>query len=276
MLHEQGVVDLDEPVAKYLPEGVAISSTLKVGATITLRQLASHTSGLPRGVPGRVQSVEGWYALEPQRLYDHLAKVRLESEPGTKQLYSNLGFGLLGHALELAAHKPLDQLVKEMICEPLKLERTAIQADDTVHPATGYDDSGRQREKTASFLERLAGSGGLVASVEDLAKFVSAQMKPGVFTKKMLEDLHTRSSRSDGILVETGLGWTIDFSKSLGRYPEKNGGRSNCSAWIGFSPEHGVGVVVVTNCGGPEVDPIGRWLLERSVPGAYKHVQKDN
>lgn len=274
MLHEQGVVDLDEPVAKYLPEGVAISSTLKVGATITLRQLASHTSGLPRGVPGRVQSVEGWYALEPQRLYDHLAKVRLESEPGTKQLYSNLGFGLLGHALELAAHKPLDQLVKEMICEPLKLERTAIQADDTVHPATGYDDSGRQREKTASFLERLAGSGGLVASVEDLAKFVSAQMKPGVFTKKMLEDLHTRSSRSDGILVETGLGWTIDFSKSLGRYPEKNGGRSNCSAWIGFSPEHGVGVVVVTNCGGPEVDPIGRWLLERSVPGAYSMCRK--
>lgn len=276
MLHEQGVVDLDQPVAKYLPESVAISRTPKVGTTITLRQLASHTSGLPRGVPGRVQSVEGWYALEPQRLYDHLAKVKLESTPGTKELYSNLGFGLLGHALERAANKPLEQLVKEMICEPLMLQRTAIQADDTVHPATGYDDSGRQREKPASFRERLAGSGGLVASVEDLAKFVAAQMKPGVFSKKMLDDLHTRSSRSDGILVDTGLGWSINFNKSLGRYPEKNGGRSNCSAWIGFAPEHGTGVVVVTNCGGPEVDEIGRLLLERSVPGTYKPVQKDN
>jgi D-alanyl-D-alanine-carboxypeptidase/D-alanyl-D-alanine-endopeptidase len=276
MLHEQGVVDLDQPVAKYLPESVAISSTPKIGATITLRQLASHTSGLPRGVPGRVQSVEGWYALEPQRLYDHLANVKLDSEPGTKELYSNLGFGLLGHALERAANKPLDQLVKEMICEPLKLERTVIQADDTVHPATGYDDSGRQRETNPSFRERLAGSGGLVASVEDLAKFVSAQMKPGVFSHEMLEQLHSRSSRSDGILVETALGWTIDFSRYLGRYPEKNGGRSNCSAWIGFAPEHGVGVVVVTNCGGPEVDSIGRWLLERSAPGVFKPVRKND
>lgn len=274
ILHERGMVDLDKPVAKYLPDSVVISSAPKVGATITLRQLASHTSGLPRGVPGRVQSVEGWYALEPQRLYDHLATVKLESEPGTKELYSNLGFGLLGHALERAANKPLDQLVKELICEPLMLQRTAIQADDTVHPATGYDDSGRQREKQASFRERLAGSGGLVASVEDLAKFVAAQMKPGVFSRDMLEQLHTQSSRSDGILVDTALGWSIHNNKSLGRYSEKNGGRSNCSAWIGFAPEHGVGVVVVTNCGGPEVDPIGRWLLERSVPGAYKPVRK--
>lgn len=275
MLHEQGVVDLDQPVAKYLPASVAISSTPKVGATITLRQLASHTSGLPRGIPGRVQLVEGWYALEPQRLYDHLAKVKLESEPGTKELYSNLGFGLLGHALELAANKPLDQLVRQMICEPLKLQRTAIQADDTLHPATGYDDSGRQRERKASFRERLAGSGGLVASVEDLAKFVAAQMKPGVFSRKMLDDLHTRSSRSDGILVDTGLGWSINFNKYLGPYPEKNGGRGNCSAWIGFAPDHGVGVVVVTNCGGPDVDPIGRSLLVRSAPGAYKPARMD-
>ncbi|MEQ1825880.1 MAG: serine hydrolase domain-containing protein [Pirellula sp.] len=276
MLHEQGVVDLDQPVAKYLAESVVISNSPKVGATITLRQLASHTSGLPRGVPGRVQSVEGWYALEPQRLYDHLATVKLESEPGTKELYSNLGFGLLGHALERAANKSLDQLVKEKICEPLKLERTAIQVDDTVHPATGYDDSGRQREKKAPFRDRLAGSGGLVASVEDLAKFLSAQMDPGVFSRKMLDDLYTRSSRSDGVLVDTGLGWSINFNKYLGSYAEKNGGRSNCSAWIGFSPEHSVGVVVVTNCGGPEVDAIGRLLLERSVQGAYKPVQKDN
>ncbi len=122
MLHEQGVVDLDQPVVKYLPDDVSISTTPELGATITLRQLASHTSGLPRGVPGRVQSVEGWYELEPQRLYDHLASVKLASDPGTEELYSNLGFGLLGHALERAADKPFDRLVQEMICDPLEME----------------------------------------------------------------------------------------------------------------------------------------------------------
>ena len=60
-LDDRGMVDLDQPVVKYLPKSVSISTTPEVGATITLRQLASHTSGLPRGVPGRVQTVEGWY-----------------------------------------------------------------------------------------------------------------------------------------------------------------------------------------------------------------------
>jgi CubicO group peptidase (beta-lactamase class C family) len=270
MLHEQGVVDWDQPVTRYLPNDVAISTTPETGATITLRQLASHTSGLPRGVPGRVQSVDDWYALEPQRLYDHLADVKLESDPGTKEDYSNLGFGLLGHALERAANKPLAQLLKEMICEPLQLGRTAIPTDDTLDPATGYDDSGRQRVRKASARERLAGSGGLVASVEDLAKFVSAQMQANVFSSEMRKELHTRTSLSGGNLANTSLGWSFKFNDRLGAYLEKNGGRSNCSAWIGFAPDHGVGVVVVTNCGGPDVDSIGLWLLERSTTPVLK------
>ncbi|MCA9138813.1 MAG: beta-lactamase family protein [Planctomycetales bacterium] len=272
MLQKQGVIVLDDPVAKYLPGNVAISASPETGATITLRQLASHTSGLPRDVPGPVQSVDAWYELEPQRLYDLLASVKLESEPGEKERYSNLGFGLLGHALERAADKPLDRLVKEMICDPLQLDRTSIPIDDTIHPATGYDDSGRQREKKASFRERLAGSGGLVTTAEDLAKFIAAQMQPGVFSSEMLQELHTRTSLLSETLADTSLGWSFKFNDRLGPYPEKNGGRSNCSAWIGFVPDHNVGVIVVTNCGGPKVDPIGRILLERSTPRADKPV----
>ncbi|MEZ6124196.1 MAG: serine hydrolase domain-containing protein [Planctomycetaceae bacterium] len=272
MLQKQGVVHLDDPVAKYLPANVAISTTPETGATVTLRQLASHTSGLPRSVPSDVQSVDDWYEPEPQRLYELLQNVRLESRPGTAELYSNLGFGLLGHVLERAAGKPLDQLLKEMISDPLQLTRTAIPVDDTVHPATGYDDSGRQREEKASLRKRLAGSGGLMTSAEDLAKFLAAQMQPGVFSADMLEELHTRTNLDEGMPADTALGWSFKFNEFLGPYPEKNGGRSNCSAWIGFVPGHGVGVVVVTNCGGPKVDLIGRMLLERSVSGAFKPV----
>jgi CubicO group peptidase (beta-lactamase class C family) len=274
MLHDRGVVDLDQPAIKYLPEGVSISTTPDVGATITLRQLASHTSGLPRGVPGRVQSVEGWYQLEPNRLYDLLADIKMDSAPGTKELYSNLGFGLLGHSLECAAGKPLDQILKEMICGPLQLQHTAIQVDDTLHPATGYDGSSWRFETSHSLRERLAGSGGLVTSVEDLAKFLAAQMRPGVFSEDMLSQLHTRSTLTDGHSAGTALGWTSRWNRFVGRILEKNGGRSNCSAWIGFSPEHRVGVAVVTNCGGPDVDRMGSWLLERSVPGAHQPVTK--
>ena len=263
ILHERGVIDLDAPVAKYLPSGVAISTMAERGGKITVRQLASHTSGLPRGVPGAVQSVEGRYALEPERLYALLKKVELQAEPGARELYSNLGFGLLGHVLERAAGKPYEQLVSGLVCEPLRLERTAIDGSKKLEAATGYSSSRARRPEGQSYKDRLAGSGGLTASVEDLAKFVGAQMKPGVFSSNALAHLHTQTKLADGSVGRTALGWTIRTNKVVGRIVEKNGGRNNASAWIGFAPEHGVGVVVATNCGDPSVDPIGRWLLER-------------
>jgi CubicO group peptidase (beta-lactamase class C family) len=272
MLHARGMIDLDQPVVKYLPKDVSISTKPDLGATITLRQLASHTSGLPRGVPGAVQSVEGRYELEPKRLYDHLATVKLESDPGTDELYSNLGFGLLGHALERSAGKPFDQLLQEMVCDPLQLERTAINVNDKLRLATGYSSSSPRREREHSYRERFASSGGLITSAPDLAQFLAAQMKPGLFSSEMLAQLHTPTKLSNGSMSRHTLGWTVRSSELVGRFLEKNGGRNNCSAWIGFAPEREVGVAVVTNCGGPDVDPIGRWLLERSVPGSRKPV----
>ena len=288
ILHERGVVDLDQPVVKYLPEGISISTTPEAGATITLRQLASGASGLPRGVPGQVQSVEGWYDLEPQRLYDLLTNVelhhhdplvdvKLKFDPDTSDGYSNLGFGLLGHALERAAGKPFARLMQEFVCDPLKLERTAIQANDKLRPATGYDwQSHSGAELQHSFKERLAASDGLVTTVEDLAKFLAAQMKPGLFTSEMLDQLHTETTLPDGSASGTAFGWSVGSIDGVGRVLEKTGHRSNCNAWIGFLPEHGVGVAVMTNCGGPEVDPIGLKLLEQSIPESQKKlVTKD-
>ena len=100
-------------------------------------------------------------------------------------------------------------------------------------------------------------------------------MKPGVFSSEMLKQLHTESRLTDGSAAGTALGWSVRSNEFVGRILKKNGGRSNCSAWIGFAPEHGVGVAVVTNCGGPDIDPIGYSLLERSVPGAHQPVTKD-
>jgi len=277
---------------KYLPEGVSISTTPEVGAMITLRQLASGTSGLPRAVPGQVQSDEGWYQLEPQRLYDHLANVKLHHHdplvdvklrfnPDTSDGYSNLGFGLLGHALERAAEQPFDRLMQEFVCDPLKLERTAIQSDDKLRPAVGYNWSSHSAVGTQlppgseikhSFKQRLAASDGLVTTVEDLAKFLAAQIKPGVFTSEMLEQLHTETTLPDGSASGTAFGWSVESIDGVGRVLVKTGARNNCNAWIGFSREHGIGVAVITNCGGPYVDPIGLKLLEQSIPKSQRKL----
>lgn len=276
MLHEKGIVDLDQPVATYLPAGIQISSKPDLGATITLRQLASHTSGLPRGIPGEVQSVEGRYELEPQRLYDLLANVELTADPGDDREYSNLGFGLLGHALERAANKPFDQLLQELLCEPLQLDDTGIEGNATLHPAKGYEEKGRGgEEESHSVKNRLAGSGGLVTTTDDLAKFLMAQLQPGVFTREVLDQLHTETQLISEAPSGTALGWSIDSVPGAGRILEKNGGRSNCTAWIGFSPELKVAVAVIANSGGPDVDLIGHRLLSQAIPPSSRKSPTD-
>lgn len=95
-------------------------------------------------------------------------------------------------------------------------------------------------------------------------------MEPGLFTQDMLEELHSESELTNGNSSDRSLGWSIDEGNPVGRIISKNGRRGNASAWIGFTPDHGVGVAVISNIGKPSVDSIGRWLLERSVTGGYK------
>ena len=269
VLHERGVIDLDEPVAKYLPRDVSLSDTPERGAQITFRQLASHTSGLPRSVPGNVQSVNWPYRLEPERLYALLSDVTLEHDPGTGEHYSNLGFGLLGHALELAAKKPFNDLLQEHLCRPMGLEHTSIHIDKDMPIATGYSTPPRLPERV-SYKRRLAGSGGLVTSAGDLAKFLLANLGSGPFSTNSLALLHTSTKPKNGSESTRALGWRRDTDIPAARVLSKSGGRKNCSAWIGFAPDRKVGVVVLANIGAPDVDPIGEWLLARAIPGGNR------
>ncbi|OYP29518.1 serine hydrolase domain-containing protein [Rhodopirellula sp. MGV] len=277
MLHDQGVVNLDHTVTRYLPADISISNTPVVGATITLRQLASHTSGLPRSIPGPVQTASGRYELRPALLYPQLAKVKLEFQPGTDEAYSNLGFGLLGHVLERSTQKSLDELIQEMICQPLQLTGTGIEGNPRLHPATGYKPKSRGGDpESHSLATRLAGSGGLIASADDLAKFLISQMQPGPFSEQQLQQFRTATPLADGTSSRNTLGWSINASLGVGRCLEKNGGRGNCRAWIGYSIDHQVGVVMLTNCGGPSLDPFGRRLLEHSVPIENRRLVTDD
>ena len=272
ILHDQGVIDLDSPVVNHLPEGVRIGRNPQWGEHITLRQLASHTSGLPHGVPGPVQSEKHVYALEPDKLFTQLPNVRMIAKPGEVEAYSNLGYGLLGHALERATGKSLDALIRERLGDPLGMTQTFIPQTDSdpqrvATIATGYQSFlGFRRRHAHSVQSRMAGSGGLASSAEDLAKFLIANMRGGSLPVAVCELTQTATSIGGGGVADTGLGWSLRTRAPIGPVIKKNGGRSNTSAWIGFSPEHDVGVVVVANIGDPPVDPIGYELLTAMIP----------
>ena len=161
-----------------------------------------------------------------------------------------------------------------MICDPLQLQRTAINPPEKFQVATGYSEGRLRLAEGYSYRERLAPSGSLITSVTDLSKFLAAQMNPGMLSSNMLEQLHTPAKLANGSNSGHALGWTVRTNQNIGRYLEKNGGRNNCSAWIGFSADYRIGVAIITNCGDPSVDPIGRWLLERSIPGGIMPFAK--
>jgi serine-type D-Ala-D-Ala carboxypeptidase/endopeptidase len=127
---EDGLVRLEDPLSLHLPQGVA--SPPENGREITLKDLATHTFGLPR-MPENFNAARAKSRLNPEAhyttkdLYDSLAMVKLSSEPGKNASYSNYGYALLGKILELRSGKSYEQLIQEYVCKPLGLQNTTTQ-----------------------------------------------------------------------------------------------------------------------------------------------------
>jgi serine-type D-Ala-D-Ala carboxypeptidase/endopeptidase len=125
---EQGLVNLTDPIEKYLP--VRVKAPEFKGHKITLEDLATHTSGLPF-LPTNIwinNKVGGMinpnYAAN--QMYTALSNFTLTREPGSKFLYSDFGLGLLGYILSLKAGVPYEQLVKDRILNVLGMNDTKI------------------------------------------------------------------------------------------------------------------------------------------------------
>src|ERR687892_285308 len=117
----QGLVRLDDPLEKYLPANVTVPTYQ--GHKITLEDLITHTSGLPYWPPGWCNPT-CWNNYTTQEVYQFLSNSSLANKPGTKDDYSNIGMGMLEHALSLRAGMPLDQLIKERILDVLGMNST--------------------------------------------------------------------------------------------------------------------------------------------------------
>src|SRR5437762_3782146 len=141
---ERGEVKLDDPVSKFLPATVRVPS--RGGKQITLLDLATQSSGLPR-LPNNLspKNILNPYAdYSVQQLYDFLSHYELTRDIGSQFEYSNLGGGLLGHALSLRAGKSYEALVIERILEPLGMHDTRITLTPEMreHFAVGHSANG--------------------------------------------------------------------------------------------------------------------------------------
>jgi serine-type D-Ala-D-Ala carboxypeptidase/endopeptidase len=174
----RGRVKLDQPAGELLPAGVKMPAN---GArAITLQDLATHVSGLPR-IPDNMKfaDMNNPYAdYREKDLYAFLNHHKLAQAPGTKSEYSNLGAGLLGHLLSLKAKSTYEDLVRNRIALPLKMSNTKINIDKKSQSRFAPGHLGDGQPAANWDLPVLAGAGGVRTTVNDMLLFAAANLAP--------------------------------------------------------------------------------------------------
>jgi CubicO group peptidase (beta-lactamase class C family) len=252
-LRDRGAVSLDDPVARHLPASVRIPSDPRGASAITLRHLATHGSGLPRipvNLKPRGRDVYGGYTVKA--LYEGLSRTTLDRPAGLGYGYSNLGYGLLGHALERAAGKPYETLLREELLAPLGMARTGVQPSSSAVLATGYDGDDPTKQAVPWDLGCLAPAGGLVSSVEDLAKFLALQLRAGEagvapLSGGTVAELAEPQRVASGWSFGVGLGWHVSPRGEEGNALWHTGCVAGFHAYAGVVPRRGVAVIFLAN-----------------------------
>jgi CubicO group peptidase (beta-lactamase class C family) len=187
-LVEAGKVELTDPVEKYFPEVNRVPKRYKDAPPITLLQLATHTSGLAREPDHTATYVTGEPEAWKETLIAALPHVHYESKPGKRFSYSNIGYAVLGAALEQAAGRPYLEYLPQHIFLPLGMTHTSLVLTPEVqsHLAKGYQTNLIGSPSSAeSDLENRTGrgykvpNGAIYTTVGDMAKFASFLMGKG-------------------------------------------------------------------------------------------------
>ncbi len=261
----RGEVKLDDPVARFLPETVEVPT--RGGRQIRLVDLATQTSGLPLMPTNfRPKDDANPYAdYTVAQLYEFLSSYKLTREIGAQYEYSNVGVGLLGHALALRAGKSYEELVRERILEPLEMTMTGITLTPAMqqHFASGHDAGGKV--VPAWDLPTLAGAGALRSTITDMLTFAAANLgsDDGSLARAMAAT-HTPRHRINPQL-RIGLNWHIfrPFDRDIVWH---NGGTAGFVTFIGLDKARRMAVVVLSNSAASSVDDIGFHVLDERVP----------
>jgi serine-type D-Ala-D-Ala carboxypeptidase/endopeptidase len=264
-------VSLDEPVTKFLPADLRLAG--RAEKAVTLLHLATHRSGLPVQPP-----LIGLLAKNPANPYADftraklaatLSKLKPSREPGQAYDYSNLGVGLLGHALVAATNaESYDALVRERVCRPLGLKGTgeALTGAQRARLARGHN-AGLKPTDPWDFAS-LEACGGLRSTTNDLLAFAAANL--GETKTPLLAVLRAshekRAEVSKG--VDIGLGWhRLRLPGTETTVIWHNGGTGGFRSMLAFTPSTERAVVVLCAADlGEKIDALALKVLKAVQP----------
>ncbi len=280
---EHGFMRLSDPLEKYVPEVRRMKDPPAGTPPITLLQVATMTAGIDRE-PECDGPLDGPVSRWQQKLLECIPGTGYANEPGTEYLYSNIGYAMLGLAVERAVGRPFIDFVAERTFAPLGMTRTAFEPTDALGRdlARGYSRRGREGPYSSSVADReLDGrgykvpNGAILSSVNDLAKFVAWELGhgPAGVLKRETQQANYRRVYS----ATNGRGeLTLSSGYGLGFQAQRRGD----VVWLGhggstagyhasalFSRADQVGVIVLRGCDSCPFDagPVATRILERVV-----------
>ena len=254
ILYERGLLDLEAAVTAIIPEFAGGLNDGSLRREVTLHMLLAHSSGLPAYEKLFLQS-----KTRDAMLQAAFASP-LTAAPGTRAEYSDIGFILLGLALERLADESLDVFCQREVFGPLGMSRTTFNPGPTLKqsiPPTAEDRSFRNRviqgevqDENASMLGGVAGHAGLFSSVEDLAIFAHSMLNGGYpILRSSTVDFFSRREATPSS-TSRALGWDTPSAPSQsGKYFSSRSfghlGYTGTSLWI--DPERQLSIVLLTN-----------------------------
>jgi CubicO group peptidase (beta-lactamase class C family) len=228
LLVDEGKVNLDDPVEKYLPEFKDIvmkgGDNQKPKHAITVREILSHTSGLPFSTPQEQPTLDKLTLKEGTASY---VKTGLNSEPGTKYAYSNAGINTAGRIIEVVSGMPYEDFLQKRLFDPLGMKDTTFwpseaQLKRLAKPyRPGKDKKGLEATKIGQLQYPLSDrkrqpmpAGGLFSTAKDVARLCQMVLNGGTFEgKRYLSEAAVKemTSRQTGKDIPTsyGLGWSV-------------------------------------------------------------------
>jgi len=257
---EKGEISLDDPIDKFLPEHVVTPS--KNGKKITILDLATHTSGLPRFPDDfPIFDSDAMQEYDREKIYDYLSRVKIHREIGSQYEYSNIGISLLGHIISLQTGQPYEELVKTRISDKFEMENTCIKQCDKLRDQFARPHSFGNQVDELNLSEDMVGAGEIRSSGKDMLTFLSHAMGMKESSLKNSFELAQTANHKIDDLLSVGLAWHITQNEDGRKIIWHNGGTNGFASIIGFDPESNQGVVVLTNST-IAVDDIAVWMFQ--------------
>ena len=248
ILFDEGRIDLEAPVAKYLP---AFAGGHK--DSVTVRHLLTHRSGLPAGR-------DLWRtARNPQEARLMVIDAPLTCKPGSCYIYSDLGADILGMIVETVSGQGLDEFLAARVFAPLGMTDTFFRPADSlrgrvapteVMPPRGYPLKGEVHDENAYALGGVAGHAGLFSTATDLSVFAQMMINGGTYGDVRIVADSTVALFTTRAAGSRALGWdTADGDGGAGRYLTGRAyghtGYTGTSLWI--DPDREMFVILLTN-----------------------------